>query len=541
MHRPKTDKLGRGGFYSLVEARPVIEQFHTYRSRDPVAGQERSANGCRHTTHSAATSRADRGSSPLSWATENAYRQQHQQGEVASQRAGYRSESYIAVSRGRREEEEPPPGQYLPAPAVKFNGVHEDSEHPAADNLQCRHDRQPVSPGGDNRPPVSPRDQVPAFLLRASADRHDAHTQPAETGKVYGADDFHGDLRRGNGLVTFVAMLALAVLAVAGTFAYRAMFGGSALSTGSAIVKTGNWANKIAAYGDDQRSDSSQTLVANADRSEKLASLEEQPLDLQDLPKMALRVGSTISISPNSSAPLIDAPGSAAVAPSGPAPATTLAPPEPTAESPPQVAPTGAPGLPQPKKIHTVAIRSKGSDSVGDTPTVPTAEFVSPLAPAPIPAPGSSEPKKVRTIAVRSAGSRPTDPPVSAGISTSARRPSAVAAPPVGPHVSPTPRDSHSRKTVGTGSAALASSHAGYAVQVASESSAADAHTVFGALQTKFPKQLGKREAVVRRSDLGSKGIHYRAMVGPFASMEDATRMCSTLKAAGGNCLVQRN
>jgi hypothetical protein len=226
----------------------------------------------------------------------------------------------------------------------------------------------------------------------------------------------------------------------------------------------------------------------------------------------------------------------------GPAPAPTLGLPEPTAESVPPVAPAGAPGLPHPKKIHTVAISSEGSDSVGDALAVPTAEFASRLAPTPIPAPGSSEPKKVHTIAIRSAGSHPTDPAVTADNSTNARRPSAAGAPPVGPHMSPTPRDSlHSRMTVGMGSAAAASSHGGYAVQVASESTAADAHTVFRTLQTKFPKQLGKREAIVRRSDVGAKGIHDRAMVGPFASMEDATRMCNTLKAVGGNCLVQRN
>jgi hypothetical protein len=42
-------------------------------------------------------------------------------------------------------------------------------------------------------------------------------------------------------------------------------------------------------------------------------------------------------------------------------------------------------------------------------------------------------------------------------------------------------------------------------------------------------------------TDLGAKGIYYRAMVGPFASMEKAAGMCRTLKAAGCNCLVQRN
>jgi cell division septation protein DedD len=108
----------------------------------------------------------------------------------------------------------------------------------------------------------------------------------------------------------------------------------------------------------------------------------------------------------------------------------------------------------------------------------------------------------------------------------------------------PTPdaRDSvRTRMSVGMGTAAEASSRGGYAVQVASASNAADAYKVFRTLQTKFPKQLGKREPIVRPTDLGAKGTSYRAMVGPFASMEDATRMCSTLKAAGGNCLVQRN
>jgi cell division protein FtsN len=80
-----------------------------------------------------------------------------------------------------------------------------------------------------------------------------------------------------------------------------------------------------------------------------------------------------------------------------------------------------------------------------------------------------------------------------------------------------------------------------YAVQVTSERSAAEADTSFRALRAKFPNQLGGREPIVRRTDLGAKGIYYRAMVGPFASMEKAAGMCRTLKAAGGNCLIQRN
>ena len=71
--------------------------------------------------------------------------------------------------------------------------------------------------------------------------------------------------------------------------------------------------------------------------------------------------------------------------------------------------------------------------------------------------------------------------------------------------------------------------------------SAAEARASFRALRAKFPNQLGGREPIVRRTDLGAKGTYYRAMVGPFASMEKAAGMCRTLKAAGCNCLVQRN
>ena len=81
----------------------------------------------------------------------------------------------------------------------------------------------------------------------------------------------------------------------------------------------------------------------------------------------------------------------------------------------------------------------------------------------------------------------------------------------------------------------------GYAVQVTSQRSEAEAQTAFRALRAKFPNQLGGHEPIIRRADLGDKGVFYRALVGPFASMEQAAGVCSSLKAAGGNCLVQRN
>lgn len=82
---------------------------------------------------------------------------------------------------------------------------------------------------------------------------------------------------------------------------------------------------------------------------------------------------------------------------------------------------------------------------------------------------------------------------------------------------------------------------AGYVVQVSAQRSKADAEASFRSLQDRFPMQLGGRTAIVRRADLGAKGIYYRAMVGPFASSGDAGQFCDRLKAAGGPCIVQRN
>jgi cell division septation protein DedD len=91
--------------------------------------------------------------------------------------------------------------------------------------------------------------------------------------------------------------------------------------------------------------------------------------------------------------------------------------------------------------------------------------------------------------------------------------------------------------------AAVAAPSAGgsYAVQVSSQRSEAEAQTSFRALQAKFPGQLGGQQPMVRRADLGTKGVYYRALVGPYASMEQAAGVCSSLKAAGGSCIVQRN
>jgi cell division septation protein DedD len=81
----------------------------------------------------------------------------------------------------------------------------------------------------------------------------------------------------------------------------------------------------------------------------------------------------------------------------------------------------------------------------------------------------------------------------------------------------------------------------GYLVQVSSQRSEADAQASYKALQGKFPSVLGSHAPVIKRADLGDKGVYYRAMVGPFNSSDEASQFCGSLKSAGGQCVVQKN
>jgi hypothetical protein len=76
-------------------------------------------------------------------------------------------------------------------------------------------------------------------------------------------------------------------------------------------------------------------------------------------------------------------------------------------------------------------------------------------------------------------------------------------------------------------------------VQISSRQSEADAQAAFRSLQARYPDQLNGRASMIRRVDLGAKGVYYRAMVGPLGA-DEASQLCASLKAAGGQCIVQR-
>jgi SPOR domain len=357
-------------------------------------------------------------------------------------------------------------------------------------------------------------------------------------------------------------VLALAVLGTASTFTYRALFGG--FPAPLPIIKVSTGSNKIAI--EIGWNHSSQTSIASPAISETSLSREQQPVDIREVSKTVPRVISAIPVSSRPSDTRWSAPGSAAVALLVPLPADTA----PAVDAPmtsgvdsdvaPSVPPPSSASIPMPgSSDRTESSESAALSRATDTAPAPEAPAASavdsgvaapvpPSASAPESIPDSSEPTNVQAVVVGPDGGVEADTVLRSALSrhraARAAARSRGATPRVGihdAHTDTTPSSSTRSHTPGASGIAGEASSGGYTVQLASERSAAAAHTSFRALRAKFPNQLGGSEPIVRRANLGVKGTYYRAMVGPFASMESAAGMCKTLKAAGGNCVIQRN
>jgi hypothetical protein len=302
--------------------------------------------------------------------------------------------------------------------------------------------------------------------------------------------------RATNGLVTAIVLVGCGILGTAGAYGYRTYYSG-ARATDAPIISAEKSPNKMVPAppgGDAQSGKSIQERLGAA--NERVVTRQEEPVTLSDPngPRVVLPPPFTTSPGPG--------PSAGAAAPAGPAT--------------------------EPKKVKTVAIRPDGAD--------PSARPVSnagspPQQAAPVTAtrpPPASKP--VAPPAHNGGGPLSLEPQGQTGETASSYQsaPRERAAPPP----ANAPR---------LASASPAAPGGGYVVQISSQRSEADAQASFRSLQSKFPKELGDREAIVRRADLGQKGIYYRAMVGPFGTAGDADQFCGGLKAAGGQCIVQKN
>jgi hypothetical protein len=299
--------------------------------------------------------------------------------------------------------------------------------------------------------------------------------------------------RRG-GLVTVMAVLALAVVGTAAAFGYRTLFTSAGSVSTPPTIKADAGPNKVvpAPQSGDGSGKAIYDRVGDKGQPERVVSREEQPVDIKSAPPPP-RVVLSNPTAPASGNPLT--PSAAPAAPAAAGNAST-----------------------EPKKIRTVTIRpdQQATDSVASTPVARQASA------AEQPVPPATTTVRTTTIRQQPAAAAPSEAPLSIAPNNSQRAGTRVASAPAGR--SPT----------------TSASDSAFAVQVTSQRTEAEAQSSYQALQAKYPSVLGSRQPVIRRADLGDKGTYYRAQV-PFSSQSEASDFCASLKAAGGQCVVQRN
>ena len=298
--------------------------------------------------------------------------------------------------------------------------------------------------------------------------------------------------RRG-GFATALAIIGCAVIGTAGAYAYRSYYGNPSSTQPPPVITADNSTpTKIVpeSAGDPQSSNAAQGRSANAER---IVSKQEEPVALKE-------------------------PGTQA------APRVVL--PAPVAPG------QGASASTEPKKIRTVVIHPDASDVSGRPVTSQLAAAQAaaaaprPTAPPAVPNAAPAAPKAATASAARNSGPISLDPQPSEPAAAPPARTRTAAAPPPSTRSAPEATEN----TAG-----------GFVVQLSSQKSEAEAQSSFRSLQAKFPNELGDLQPIIRRADLGSKGVFYRTLVGPFTTAQEASQFCATYKAAGGQCVVPNN
>ena len=389
-------------------------------------------------------------------------------------------------------------------------------EHPSAEHPLRRYAAQHPehAPDYDRAPSFAEADQPldPSRYDDALYGQIDTGGQhdPAYADDGYAYQDGYEDdgaeepaPKRRGGLTAVAVVLALAVIGTGGAFAYRT-YVGSPRSGEPPIIKADTSPTKIIPAPTDPNAKVPDRL-ASGDGTEKIVPREEAPVDVNANTKSGPR--------------MVFPPLNQNANPPSPASVATNTPLPPNAGN-------GTMPNNQPRPIKTFTVRGDQPDSAA----VPVAT----AAPAP-----------VRPVAPARAVPPPRTPPVAANANASANAPlslSPQAAQEPAP-AAPEPRThvANNAPVQIAPSSTAAPSSGGYLVQVSSQKNEADAQASYRVLQSKFPGVLGSHQPVIKRADLGEKGIYYRAMVGPFGSSEEASQLCGSLKSAGGQCVIQRN
>jgi len=344
-------------------------------------------------------------------------------------------------------------------------------------------------------------------LDSGEASQHD----PAYADDPYDYQHGYGDgaeqtQKRRGGMITVVVVLALAVVGTGAAFAYRTYIG-SPRSGEPPIIRADAGPTKMVPAPSDAKVPD---RMAAGDGTEKIVPREEAPVDVnaRSGPRVVFPPLNQVGAPP----PMVNLPPSAL----------------------PGAAGNGTMPNNEPRKIKTFPVRGEQPDG-----------SAAPMNSAPQAAPGKPAPGARVTATL-------PPPAPKAGAAANANASSANAPLSLSPQgaqtAQPAPAAEPRTRVAANNPVQIAPQAApsgggsgGYLVQVSSQRNEADAQASYKALQGKFPAVLGSHSPLIKRADLGEKGVYYRAMVGPFGSPDEASQFCGSLKSAGGQCVVQRN
>ncbi len=384
---------------------------------------------------------------------------------------------------------------------------------PAAIAAPAQYDRQSYQPAPPPAASDAPRDLDDAAPYYGYEQPQGAPGEPEMM-----ADDDMPDLeprRSRKGLWTAAALMAVGVIGVGAAMTFRSS--GPTAGNGEPLVITadrGPIKVEPTNPGGAEIPNQNKQIYERAGQTEptptKVVSREEQPIDVQQAARSLPARAALPGADPLAQAPI--------------APERTATAGEPLLTPVPPV-----PGLGEPRKVRTVAIRPDGT----------------PAGPSVTVANGTSAPLVTGSAAARpatSAGSaeapraRPAQPPAeTAKVQDRAAAPATTPQAPVRvASAAPAPAPA------APATAAIRSGTGDFAVQLAAPGSEAEARATFSALQRKYPDQLRGQTPIVRKTDLAGGKTVFRLRVGPY-SREDATTMCTQLQSAGGQCFIAKN
>jgi hypothetical protein len=411
----------------------------------------------------------------------------------------------------------PPPQSYPPPQAPRY-------EDHGAPNFGS----QPFSgPNGGYPPP-----QHAGFAAPGHAGAHDRQGFPAplyphdvDVGGMPAPheDEFYDDEPSSGprrGLLTVVAVLGLAVLGTAGAFGYRSMFGGPGGASPPPVIRASGEPSKVApppvTADASSVSKFSYDRFGDAGKDEQVVRREEKPVDLSKVAPRTVLPGAPV---------VTNMPVSKSLAYSG----------SPAGGNPPSA-------IGEPRRVRTVPIRPEQGGDVASAPPAQQPPMPSARSQANAQASVAPEPAPRASSRVAMRQPPPAAAPAPSGnapLSLSPDADNSAMPRPAGQDFPQRPAAPARAAPQPTRMASAPAASGSYLVQVSSQKSEADAESAYRGIQSKYGTVLSGQPHQVRRADLGTKGVYYRAMVGPFGTREAAVQLCSSLKQAGGDCVVQ--